>query len=106
MAVEWQLQQMLASRGIANAPELKRVLEETLGIRISRAGLDKLLKNTPVQLRLETAQTLCTLLQVPLSAFFIVTPEPLIPHSGKPVQPYSTQNELIDSIITDPTKFL
>ncbi|MGE0201767.1 MAG: hypothetical protein AB7P76_12485 [Candidatus Melainabacteria bacterium] len=105
MAVEWRLQQALEEAGIPNPSRLKAALEETLGITISRAALGKLMGETPASLRMETAQILCTLLQRPLEAYLIVTPEPVIKTEGGLIQPYGKKTVVNPSFMSDPGQF-
>jgi transcriptional regulator with XRE-family HTH domain len=105
MAVEWQLKKVLLTQEIYNAPQLTKALEEKLGIRISRVALEKLLKKQPASLRMETAQILCTVLQLPLEAFLKVTPEPLIRYPGEIIQPYKKQAQPEAPLIVDPRNF-
>jgi hypothetical protein len=105
MAIEWKLQDLLKAHGIANSSQLEAVLADRLGIRISRVALDKLIKKQPVSLRLETAQLLCNLFQLPLQDFLVITPEPVILHSGGLIQPYGRQIKTVDVGMVDPGQF-
>ena len=104
MAVEWQLQAIMRDRGIQNASQLQAAMAEKLGIQISRVALDKLLKKTPSQIRLETAQYLCTLLQVPLDSFLVISPEPMI---RQPVlsQPFVKPCQPAETLMVNPSQF-
>jgi Cro/C1-type HTH DNA-binding domain len=105
MAIEWHLQEVLQENKIANASQLEAALVGRLGVQISRVALDKLIKHQPASLRLETAQYLSTLLQVPLHAFLSVTPEPIIFQPGGLIQPYGQRFKIIETGMVDPGEF-
>lgn len=104
MAIEWRLQELMRSCQIANAYQLAMALEQELGIQISRVSLDKLLKAQPIQLRLETAQILCTLFQCPLDSLLSITPDLKIQKPGGLLQPYR-KKEKPSFFMVDPGKF-
>lgn len=104
MTVEWRLQEALNAQGIWNACQLENALAETLGVRISRTALDKLLKNTPVHLRLETMQIVCNFLQKPLDAFLAITQEPIIRYPSL-IQPYAPRLKALETGMIDPRQF-
>jgi len=104
MAIEWRLQELMQARQIPNAYQLALMLEQELGIQISRVALDKQIKEAPTQLRLETAQILCTFFQCPLEALLIITPESRLKHPGGLIQPYG-KKEKPSSFMVDPGKF-
>ncbi|WP_373530942.1 helix-turn-helix domain-containing protein [Vampirovibrio sp.] len=104
MAVEWQLQAVMQDRGIRNASQLQAAMADRLGIQISRVALDKLLKKAPAQIRLETAQYLCTLLQVPLESLLIITPEALI-RQPVLIQPFGKSSQTSEPFMVDPSQF-
>lgn len=104
MAVEWKLQSVMRDCGIANASQLEAAMAERLGIQISRVALDKLLKKAPSQIRLETAQYLCTLLQVPLESLLIITPEALI-RQPVLIQPFGKSPHANEPLMVDPSQF-
>jgi putative transcriptional regulator len=105
MAVQWHIKQVLAAKGIKTAIQLQSLLEDRLGLQVSRQSLAKLLKRQPQSLRLETAQLLCTLLQLPLNELLTVTPEPLIKAPGAPIKPYVRQKKKPASVMVDPGAF-
>ena len=104
MAVEWRLHEVMREQGISNASQLQVALADRMGIQISRTALDKLLKKSPVQIRLETAQYLCTLLQVPLDRLLVITPEALI-RQPVVIQPFVKQRQPLDTLMVDPSQF-
>lgn len=90
MAIQWTLKKLLLAQGICNARQLSKALETKTGVCISPQSLQKLLNKPPEKLRIETAQYLCNLLQVPLNEFMTINPEPLIPH-GEATKPYGSK---------------
>lgn len=104
MAIEWRLQEVMHAQGIRNASQLEAALADMLGLQISRTALDKLLKKSPIQIRLETVQYLCTLFQVPLAQMLCVTPEPII-RQPVLIQPFVKQEKPITTLIVDPSQF-
>lgn len=104
MAIEWRLREVMMAKGIPNAPRLQAVLKERLGICISREALDKLLKKQPKQIKLETAQYLCNLLQVSLDELLIITPEPIIRQPFL-IQPYGKKESPAEALMVDPSRF-
>lgn len=104
MAIEWRLREVMMARGIGNASRLHATLEESMGIGISREALTKLLKKQPSQIRLETVQYLCTLLQVPLNELLIITPEPVIRHTSL-IQPFGKKAKSATVLMVDPGNF-
>jgi DNA-binding Xre family transcriptional regulator len=105
MALHWQLNQVLKTRGICTASQLQRLLEDQLGVNISRQALAKLLKKTPQTLRLDTAQMLCTVLQVSLADLLVMTPEPVIKQPGTVVKPYVRKKKTQPFLMADPGDF-
>src|SRR5690349_8147125 len=101
MAIEWRLREALEASGIFNASQLEAALRETLGISISRTALDKLIKQQPALIRLETIQYLSTLLQLSSERLISVTPEAVIcnPHTLKP---FVQKTNLIEPLMVDP----
>lgn len=102
--IEWRFQQALKEKGIYNASQLEAALKEILGIDISRTALDKLVKTQPTQVRLETMQYLCTLLQTSLDRLLIITPDATIRHPVL-IQPFGKKANPAESIMTDPSQF-
>jgi hypothetical protein len=105
MATHWQLKELLEAQDIENAAELHRALKKELGLRVSQQSLSKLLRKPPESLKMQTAQMFCTFLQVPLSDFLVITPEPKI-RSANIIQPYRTEIHKTDTLFVDPTGFL
>ena len=104
MAVDWRLRQVSEAQDIRNAAQLQEALVAKMGIRLSRTALDKLLKRQPVQIRLETAQYLCTLLEVPLEGLLVITPEPII-CQPTPIQPFGRKEHPAEALMVDPSRF-
>lgn len=104
MGIEWKLEKLLQREGITSAKQLQEALKQTSGICISHQALHKLTHQQPSCLRLETAQYLCNLLQVPLESILAIEPEALNPKPGMIIQPYGPKQPVI-SVFTDPREF-
>jgi DNA-binding Xre family transcriptional regulator len=74
MAIHWTFKQYLSSKcQIYTATELqKRIIKET-GVVISLAQLCKLVKGRPKQIRIETAEIICSALSCELQDFLKIT---------------------------------
>ncbi len=104
MAVFWRLKELLQSQGIANASEFHRCLKSELGIQISTQALAKLIRQDPTLLKIETVQIICTLLQVPLHEYLIITPEPKV-KSTEIIQPFGNKTLQNETVFIDPKGF-
>lgn len=102
--IEWRLKDILLEQNIRNSHELSKALRETLGISISQQTFSKLMSKQPAMIRLETAQYLCTFLNMPLSAFLEITPEIKV-SSETIIQPFGNKPHPNDSIIISPEVF-
>lgn len=107
MMIRWRLSEILAERGIHNARQFHEALMDMTGVRISTQALHELMRRPPVQLRLETAQILCSFLEVPLDTYLCITPESIQrPPHGHVIKPYAqTPRRLIETDFTDPGRF-
>lgn len=104
--IDWRLKDLLERRVIKNSARLQQAMASSLRVDISRQALDLLLQEAPKQLRLETAQYLCSFFQVPLNEFLLITPEPLPKDTGTIIKPYSPNKAWPDAIFTNPDEFL
>lgn len=104
-SIEWRLNEALRQQGIQNASQLQEALKFKLGIDISRQALHKLLIKPPVSLRLETAQILCNLLQVPLERILVINPEHPHSHQGQIIKPFAKESLPENTLFTDPGQF-
>lgn len=105
MAVYWRLKELIEERGIQGAAALHRALTEDLGLQVSPQAFAKQLRKPPESLKVSTAQMICTLLQVSLQDFLVITPEPKI-KNAKVTQPYKKKKQTPSSLFIDPTEFL
>lgn len=103
--MDWQLKAILKSQGITNSRQLHQNIVAATGISISQQSLSELIHGTPKQIRISTLQHLCDFLQVPASAFFEVTPDPIIRPKGLIIQPYKSA-PVVHPHITNPADFL
>jgi DNA-binding Xre family transcriptional regulator len=105
MMMEWRLSEALRQRGIQNASQLQEALNLELGIDISRQALHKLLMRPPASLRLETAQILCNLLQVPLERILTIQPEHPLSRHGQIIKPFAKESFPESTLFSDPGQF-
>jgi hypothetical protein len=105
MAVYWRLKELLEAYDIQGAAALHLALAEDLGLQVSPQALAKLLRKSPESLKISTAQMLCTLLQVPMQDFLVITPEPKV-KNAKLIQPYVKNSQEPNSLFIDPIGFI
>jgi len=101
----WKLAETLRNKGIANPSQLKKALEEKMGVSISRQALSKLIENEPQSFRLETAQLLCNLLEVPLEEFLRITPDGTNKTPKAIIKPYKGSRKLKNHSMKNPMAF-
>lgn len=76
MAVNWKLREWLAVEySIFRAVDLQRLIKDKTGVRFSNQAITKLVNKTPKQLKIETIQLICNVLDCKLSDFCEITPE-------------------------------
>jgi len=63
MKATWRLRMAAAERGVWTGADLKRLLDERAGLRLSAASISALMTKQPSQLRLSTLAALCTALE-------------------------------------------
>ena len=63
MNVQWRLRMAAAQREVWTGVELRRLLAERAGLRLSAASVSALLTKQPAQLKLSTLAALCTALE-------------------------------------------
>ena len=63
MNVHWRLRMAAAQREVWTGVELRRLLAERAGLRMSAASVSALLTKQPAQLKLTTLAALCTALE-------------------------------------------
>jgi putative transcriptional regulator len=62
MKATWRLRMAAAERGVWTGADLRRLLDERAGLRLSAASISALMTKQPSQLRLSTLAALCTAL--------------------------------------------
>ncbi len=102
--IDWQLQTLMQANGLKNSTVLYEAMRQTLGVDISRQALDKLLKHQPKQLKLETAEYLCSYFQVGLSELLTITTQPRAKRVETLIKPYVSKAPPV--IFSDPEAFL
>jgi DNA-binding Xre family transcriptional regulator len=91
MAIYWRLRTHLATQhGIFTATALQELIVKKTGILVSLVNLCRYLRKKPRQLRLETAELLCTALGCQLSAFCQIEPRRSRPGRTKKLGPENT----------------
>lgn len=78
MAITWNLRMIMAKRGIWSGAELGRLLEEKTGLRLSPAGLSRLLNEEQTEIKLRVLDALCVVLNC--------QPEELMVRMGEKIQ--------------------
>jgi putative transcriptional regulator len=63
MDVKWRLRMAAAQREVWTGAQLRRLLAERAGLRLSSASVSALLTKTPAQVKLSTLAALCTALE-------------------------------------------
>jgi putative transcriptional regulator len=78
METKWRLRMAAAQREVWTGAELRRLLAERAGLKLSSASISALLTKEPSQLKLQTLAGLCTALQC--------TPNDLIEIDSAPIE--------------------
>ena len=68
MKATWRLRMAAAQREVWTGAQLRRLLAEKAGLRLSAASVSALLTKQPTQLKLDTLAALCTALESQRSA--------------------------------------
>ena len=75
MQIRWRLRQVMASRDIWTAKDLRELLARRGGLELSKQSISVLINKQPAQVKVETLQALCTTLKcTPNELFGIDTP--------------------------------
>lgn len=74
MALEWKLRKVMADNGIWSGAELGRLMKELVGYSLSAPSISALLNEAPKQVKAETMDALCTILECTPSDLWIHTP--------------------------------
>ncbi len=76
MLIRWRLRQVMASREVWTAKDLRELLARRGGLELSKQSVSVLVNKPPVQVKVETLQALCTALKcTPNELFGIDTPQ-------------------------------
>jgi DNA-binding Xre family transcriptional regulator len=59
MQIEWRLRMVAAERNIWTGAQLRRLLSEKAGLRLSSASISALMSKKPAQVKLTTLAALC-----------------------------------------------
>jgi putative transcriptional regulator len=78
MDVKWRLRMAAAQREVWTGAQLRRLLEEKAGLKLSSASVSALMSKQPSQVKLRTLVALCTALEC--------TPNDLIEVDTTPVE--------------------
>ncbi|WP_010273320.1 helix-turn-helix domain-containing protein [Paenibacillus senegalensis] len=70
----WMLRQVMAERGIWSGAALGRLLKTKAGYELSAPSISALLKTQPKQMKAETLDALCTVLECTPSDLWVHTP--------------------------------
>lgn len=105
MSLSWKLAEVLKTQGIKNASQLQKKLKAELGIEISRQSLHKLINKKPQEIRIDTIQAICNLLQISSHHLLLVTPEPKLEHTSGSQKLYKKKPKS-HYLLSDPREFL
>ena len=90
MDVKWRLRMAAAQREVWTGAQLRRLLAERAGLRLSSASVSALLSKTPAQVKLSTLAALCTALECGPGDLLEVDITPVTPAARLP-QPAGQQ---------------
>jgi DNA-binding Xre family transcriptional regulator len=77
MNVRWKLRMAAAQREVWSGAELRRLLVERAGVRLSAASVSALLTKQPAQVKLSTLAALCTALECTPNDLFEIDTSPV-----------------------------
>lgn len=84
MPIGWNLRMMMAQRGIWTGVDLKKLIEEKTTLRISSAGISRLLQDGQAEIKLNVLDALCTVLQCkPNELLVLETKEKAVRHINR-----------------------
>lgn len=78
MEIKWKLRIAAAQREVWTGAQLRRLLEERAGLRLSAASISALLTKQPSQVKLETLAALCTALECTPNDLIEVDTTPMV----------------------------
>lgn len=70
----WMLRSIMADRGIWSGAELARLLKEKAGYSLSAPSISALMNGSPKQMKADTLDALCTVLECSPSDLWVHTP--------------------------------
>jgi DNA-binding Xre family transcriptional regulator len=98
MAIRWTFKQYLAAKHqVYTATELQKRVVKATGVVISVAQLCKLVNARPQQIRLETAEILCSALSCELHDFLKITAREMNPNKKRKLSYKNTPHSKIAS---------
>lgn len=77
MNVRWKLRMAAAQREVWTGAELRRLLADKAGVRLSSASVSALMTKQPTQVKLSTLAALCTALECTPNDLFDVDTSPI-----------------------------
>jgi putative transcriptional regulator len=77
MNVRWKLRMAAAQREVWTGAELRRLLAERAGVKLSAASVSALLTKQPAQVKLSTLAALCTALECTPDDLFEIDTTPV-----------------------------
>lgn len=83
MDIKWRLRMAAAQREVWTGAQLRRLLAERAGLKLSSASVSALLTKTPSQVKLQTLAALCTALQCTPNELIEIDTTPI----ERPVEP-------------------
>jgi DNA-binding Xre family transcriptional regulator len=85
--VTWRLRMAAAQREVWTGAQLRRLLAERAGLRLSSASVSVLMTKQPAQLKLSTLAALCTALECTPNDLLEVDTTPVAAQPARPPQP-------------------
>lgn len=73
MPFKWNLRMVMARKNIWTGADLMRMLEEKAGLKISPAGISRLLNEEQTEIKLVVLDALCTILECSVEELLIET---------------------------------
>lgn len=86
MNVRWKLRMAAAQREVWTGADLRRLLAERAGVKLSAASVSALLTKQPAQVKLSTLAALCTALECSPNDLFEVDTTPVAAAKPKPTR--------------------
>lgn len=88
MDVKWKLRMAAAQREVWTGADLRRLLAQRAGLKMSAASVSALMTKTPAQVKLSTLTALCTALECSPNDLIDVDTTPVVTDAKpRPVRP-------------------